>query len=204
MTADTPVSPASAVKKRKNKNPQLRVAFDTNALYVAPNSLGSASDLLRQEIAVLIRESNYPDLDILWYLPEVVRHERQYQMQAEALKLRPAINKIERLLGHNLALTDQVLLDHVEIKLEEKAAEFGLQELRLDHAVVDWPALIRAAEYRKPPFGPGEKEKGFRDALVAESFLQLVENSPKTAALCRVVSKFLSQGWATHLLDFAD
>ena len=187
MTADPPADQVSAKKRRRNKNPQLRVVFDTNALYVTPNSLGSASDLVRQEIATLIHESKYPDLDIMWYLPEVVRHERQYQMQAEALKLRPAINRIERLLGHNLALTDQVLLDHVKTKLEEKATELGLQELALDHSAVDWPVLIRAAEYRKPPFEPGEKEKGFRDALVAESFLQLVEGSPKTATSCRVV-----------------
>ena len=108
-------------------------------------------------------------------------------MQTEALKLRPAINKIERLLGHNLALTDQILLDHVRTKIDERRIELGLQELALDHSQVDWTALIHAAEYRTPPFQPGEKEKGFRDSLVAESFLQLLESSPKTPALCRVV-----------------
>lgn len=179
--------PVEKKGKKKNRKSQLRVVFDTNALYVASTALGSASDLVRQEIASLIADSKYPDLDILWYLPEVVRHERQYQMQTEALKLRFPINRIERLLGHNLALTDQVLLDHVKAKIEEKKTELGLQELTLDHAAVDWPALIRAAEYRLPPFESGEKEKGFRDALVAESFLQLLTDSPKTPAVCRVV-----------------
>src|SRR5579864_8181134 len=187
MSVDVSPDSKPAPKKRKNRKSQLRVVFDTNALYVTPTTLGSASDLVRQEIATLIADSRYPDLEILWYLPEVVRHERQYQMQTEALKLRPAINRIERLLGHNLALTDQALLDHVKGKIEQKKVELGLQELSLDHAAVDWPSLIRAAEYRMPPFQPGEKEKGFRDALVAESFLHLIEASPKTPEVCRVV-----------------
>ena len=78
----TDLSPAQAPpkKKRKHQKSQLRVVFDTNALYVSPTSIGSASDLVRPEIADLIAEAKYPDLDILWYLPEVVRHERQYQM----------------------------------------------------------------------------------------------------------------------------
>jgi hypothetical protein len=185
MSVDSP--PDSEPRKKRAKKSQLKVVLDTNALYVAPTSIGSASDLVRQEIANVISDAKYPDLEILWHLPEIVRHERQYQMQAEALKLRPAINRIERLLDHNLALTDQVLLDHVRTKIESKEQELGMQEIKLDHSTVDWPKIIYAAAYRKPPFEVGEKEKGFRDALVAESFLQLLAVSPKTPSLCRVV-----------------
>ncbi len=187
MPAEPAPEAAQGKKKKKNHKSQLKVVFDTNALYVTPTSIGSASDLLRQEIADLIADSKYPDLDITWYLPDVVRHERQYQMQTEALKLRSAINKIERLLGHNLALTDQNLIDHVETRIEQRKSQLGLQDLLLNHLKVDWPTLIRAAEYRTPPFQAGEKEKGFRDSLIAESFLQLLEISPKTPARCRVV-----------------
>ena len=186
MPEETP--PVQQVRKRhRPRKSELRVVFDTNPLYVSPTSLGSASDLVRQEIVDLITSAKYPDLDILWNLPEVVRHERQYQMQTEALKLRSAINKIERLLGHNLALTDPVLLGHVATKIDDKEAELGLRELKLDDAKVDWKAMVHAASYRLPPFSPGEKEKGFRDAIVAETFLQLVAESPKTAKLCRVI-----------------
>ena len=78
-------------------------------------------------------------------------------------------------------------MDHVRTKIDEKKVQLGLQELTLDHKSVDWPALIHAGEYRIPPFEAGDKEKGFRDAIVAECFLQLVANSPKTPAICRVV-----------------
>ncbi len=187
MSNDLPPTQETQKKKHKRQNPQLRVVFDTNALYVTPTSIGSASDLVRKEIGDLIAEAKYPDLDILWYFPEIVRHERQYQMQTEALKLRSAINKIERLLSHNLALTDRVLSDHVERKINESEKTLGLQEIKLDHNKVDWGALINAAIYRLPPFSAGEKEKGFRDAIVAESFVQLVAESPKTPRICRLV-----------------
>jgi hypothetical protein len=205
MSADLPPDSLSEKKKLRARRSQLRVVLDTNALYVTPTSIGSASDLVRQEIAAVITDAKYPDLDILWYLPEIVRHERQYQMQTEALKLRSAINRIERLLSHNLALTDQLLVDHVKTRIEEKERQLGLQEIKLDHSLVDWPTLIHASAYRIPPFEVGEKEKGFRDALVAESFLQLHAASPKTPSLCRVVlvtsDALLSQAVKARIAD---
>lgn len=36
------------------------------------------------------------------------------------------------------------------------------------------------------PFSRGDKEKGFRDALIAEAFAQLVAESPVTPKVCRV------------------
>jgi len=80
-----------------------------------------------------------------------------------------------------------VLLDRVRAKIDEKEGELGLQEIKLDHTKVDWPRVVQASVYRRPPFDPGEKEKGFRDALIAESFLQLLEVSPKTPSVCRLV-----------------
>lgn len=63
MSVDPTPEPAPGKKKKKkNQKSQLRVVFDTNALYVTPTSLGSASDLLRQEIADLIADAKYPAL----------------------------------------------------------------------------------------------------------------------------------------------
>src|SRR5260370_38460402 len=106
MSNDSPPDSRSEKKKRRARKSQLKVVIDTNALYT-----GSASDLVRQEIAHVIMAAKYPDLDILWYLPEIVRHERQYQIQAEALKFRSSISRIERLLGRNFSLTCPVLWD---------------------------------------------------------------------------------------------
>jgi hypothetical protein len=173
---------ANGAKRRKLNRPQLRVVFDTNILYT-----GSASDLVRQEVASLVKESNIPDLDIQWYLPDVVRHERQYQMQKRALELLPAVAKVERLLGHNLAISEQMLVESVEKVVSQRQQELGLVSLALNYPQVDWHRLFLDSVYRKPPFQAGETEKGFRDRLVVECFLQLVADSPKTAKICRIV-----------------
>lgn len=169
-------------KQRKHQRPQLRVVLDTNILFT-----DSASDLVRQEAVNLIKESTFPDLEIQWYLPEMVRHERQYQMQKRALELMPPIAKVERLLGHRLAINEQMLVESVEKVVSQRLEELGLLSLALDDSKVDWHRLALDAAYRRPPFKDGETEKGFRDRIIVESFLQLVDASPRTPNICRIV-----------------
>ena len=52
--------------------------------------------------------------------------------------------------------------------------------------MINWEDLIDRACYRKLPFDK-EKEKGFRDSIIAETFLQLVNDSPKSPSVCRIV-----------------
>ena len=85
-------------KRARPPHLELEVVFDTNALYT-----GSASHFLRKEVSDLIdQNSNVPDLTIRWTVPEVVRHERQFQMLEKGYEMLPAIQRLERLLGHNL------------------------------------------------------------------------------------------------------
>ena len=135
----------------------------------------------------MIVKSKFPDLEIQWYLPELVRHERQYQMQRRGLELLPALGKVEKLLGHNLAITEQTLLEGVEKAVCQRQEELGLLSLKLDYRKVEWDRLTLDAAYRKPPFKEGETEKGFRDSIIVECFLQLVADSPKTPRACRIV-----------------
>lgn len=158
-----------AVKKK----PELKVVFDTNVLWT-----GSASDLLKQEVSELIEaNSQHSDLAISWYLPEIVRHERQFQMLTQSLELLPSIQKLERLLGHNLNINEGIIKQRVNEAIESQITKLGINVIRLDTARVEWRDLILNAAYRRPPFSQGPKEKGFRDALVVEAFLQLVSDS---------------------------
>ena len=163
-------------------NLQLRVVLDTNILWV-----DSASDLVRREVATLLKGSIFPDVTILWYLPDVVLHERQYQMQRKALELYPSVTKIERLLGQQLNTTKDAFLKRVETVVVEECHRLGILTLDLDTKRVEWQRLIGKALYRKPPFQEGETEKGFRDSLVAEAFLQLVASPAEPPHLCRTV-----------------
>ncbi|OGG00851.1 MAG: hypothetical protein A3F83_01345 [Candidatus Glassbacteria bacterium RIFCSPLOWO2_12_FULL_58_11] len=102
-------------------------------------------------------------------------------------ELLPSILKLERLLGHGLAITDEILVERVNAAIQRQLATFNVQILPIDTNRVDWPRLIEDAAGRQPPFEAGKDEKGFRDALIAETFVQLVGNSPKSPTTCRIV-----------------
>jgi hypothetical protein len=165
------------------RTPELKVVLDSSAIFT-----GSASDLLRTEMVETIKShSAFPDLAVTWHLPEIVVQERQYQMLRRALELLPGIEKLERILGHQLGITAQILEHRVEETIKAQIGKFGLSVCPLDLARVDWASLVQAAVSRRPPFDPNEKEKGFRDAIVIETFVQLVANSPVTPKVCRLV-----------------
>jgi hypothetical protein len=72
--------------------------------------------------------------------------------------------------------------------IQRELERHSLKVLELDTPSVDWPELIQRAVTRQPPFDPAEKqEKGFRDAVILETFCQLAESLPKTAQSCRIV-----------------
>lgn len=169
--------------KKKKTNPQLLVIFDTNVLFTQV-----ASDLVRKEISTLIDEnSSHTDIDIRWFLPSVVVDERRYQMRNKAFNLLPSIQKLERLLGHNLNITEDILIQRVNEAVNNSISDLNINELVVDTKDVDWEVLIQRACFREPPFEAGEKEKGFRDSIIAEAVFQLLKISPSTPAICRLV-----------------
>jgi len=171
------------VSVAKGKPPELRVVFDSSAIFT-----GTASDLLQRDVDEMIRaHAGHPDLAMRWYLPEIVQHERQFQMLEKGLELLPSIEKLERVLGHSLAVTKDVIEERIKATVSRQLQEKNLELQPLDAARVDWPRIALDAAYRRAPFERGEKEKGFRDALVLETFMQIVEASPTTAKVCRVV-----------------
>ena len=169
-------------KRARPPHLELEVVFDTNALYT-----GSASHFLRKEVSDLIdQNSNVPDLTIHWIVPEVVRHERQFQMLEKAYEMLPTIQRLERLLGHNLNITKEILDARVKEVVDHQVQQYGINVRTLDPTGVDWPRVILDATYRKPPFQSGEKEKGFRDALILETFMQIVVTSPTSRSSARL------------------
>jgi hypothetical protein len=107
-------------------------------------------------------------------------------MQRKAFELFPSIVKLERLLGHNLNITEKILRDRVDEAINKQLEKLAISILEIDIKDIEWEALIQRSSFRLPPFDPGEKEKGFRDSLIAESFLQLVKQSPVTSSSCRL------------------
>src|SRR5665213_293097 len=98
---DQQSNPPSASKKRQSssrKRPELHIALDTSLIYT-----GSASDLVRKSVKDLIEASRaHGDITIRWWVPDVVVFEREHQMRLAAAAFSPTLEKLERLLGHNL------------------------------------------------------------------------------------------------------
>ena len=167
---------------KQKTRPKLKVLFDTSILFTE-----IAYDLVRLGVRQLIeKNSSHPDLALSWYLPRVVVDERQYQMQQQALKLLPNLEKLERLLGHKLNITPDILATRVEAAINDQIEEMSITVLNLDTNAVGWPDVITRAVRRDPPFEAGDNEKGFRDCLIAQTFFQLVRDSPTTPGHCRL------------------
>ena len=144
--------------------------------------------MLNIEIQNIIKNCNtHNDLVFKWYLPETVISERQFQMRKKGLELLPSIHKLENLLGHNLNITADIINTRVNDVINKNIEEYKLNRIKLNLADIDWQNIIDRSHNRTPPFENGEKEKGFRDALIAESFYQLLKNSPSTPHICRVI-----------------
>lgn len=168
-------------KKKKPSAPKLCVAFDTNVHYT-----DLAHHLLRRDAKELIQSnSDHADLQVEWFLSTFVTGERNHQMRTKANELYSNIEQLEKLLGDQLTTRD-IVSDRIRGVIDEQCAELGISLIELDADDVDWDDLIRRSVYRLPPFDPGSKEKGFRDAFIAESFLQLVTDSPKTPTSCQL------------------
>lgn len=183
------------------KIPEIRVVFDTNALYTKV-----ASDLFNHEISELIKlESDRRDIKITWYLPDVVIKERQYQMKKEAKLLEPSLKQWEKLLNINLNLTNEILEKRVEECVLNHIKKYKVQILELDCSKVDWKHLVHRSCFRLLPFSPVKEEKGyekgFRDSLIAETFFQLIDFSPKSATKCKIVFITKDTDLKSHIED---
>lgn len=166
----------------KTKVPKLCVMFDTNILYTQV-----ASDLVRHSVRDLIKEnSEHIDLDIEWHIPEIVVGERRFQMLTKANELLPSMRKMERLLGHGFGIGDDTLEMHVNQAINTSIKESGFIVEGIDVSNVDWNEVINRSVTRRPPFEDNEKEKGFRDSVIANSFMQLHKSSPTTPAICKL------------------
>lgn len=166
-------------KKRIQK---LIVIFDTSVLFTQV-----ASDLIRNDTQKIIESnSDHVDLEIEWYLPEVVIGERKHQMLGKAKELLPNMKKLERLIGHKFGVGEDTLELHVDKSINNSMEKHRLKRININANEVDWLDLIERSVKRLPPFESNEKEKGFRDSIIAHSFLQLQKASPSTPNICRL------------------
>jgi hypothetical protein len=150
------------------------VAFDTNAIQTHPREF--ASPAVRR-LTATARDH----LKLRWLVPEMVRLEREQQMREESLKLLRAKANFEFLTQTTFPVTTELIEQRVAEASARQMAETGLKPLRLKDRHIDWALLFADAAARRGLFAEGdvEGEKGFRDRIIAETFLQLPPKSER-------------------------
>jgi len=147
----------------------VHVVFDSNQIWT-----GSAYQFLPKPVSSLIRTLSFrQSSDVHWYIPEVVRLEREYQMMSAAEELLPSISKLERLTGASFGVTREVLRARINSIIAKAIEDHRIEVPSFDSDAVNWHEIVSRAVTRLPPFEAGETEKGFRDAIIGETFYQL-------------------------------
>lgn len=163
---------------------QLKIFTDTNILHASQAHLLVSNAIFKY----VAEHKSIESIELKWFLPEMVIEERRHQMVKAALNIKPKIDELEKLLGHSLAISPEIMEERVKSKIDKTIKELGFHICNLDTNAVNWKDIIHRSARREPPFEtPTENEKGFRDAIIAESFLQEVDRSPKTPKSCTLV-----------------
>ena len=144
--------------------------FDTNAVF----EKDSQTILSAATVSAVRDHSRHGDLDVLWSIPEVVRFEREFQLRDTYRGVAAHVQKAERLFGADWGISEETLNRRVSLAIDAELDGLNVSVQESDPAKVDWTALTHRACFRLPPFERGQKEKGFRDAIICETFLQLV------------------------------
>jgi hypothetical protein len=179
-------------RPRRVKRLEVRVAFDRNAIFTP--SLGEPISFEAKKLI----EKKFQKVAVLWFIPRTVRLEWQFQLRKRVAPLVGHAGEIQRLTGTRLNLTRDKVESLADGVVAQTIERLKLTEVGLRHERVDWPRLAEDAPMRRPPFKDAAHEEGFRDRLIAEQFVQLVEDSSVDPALCRVV--FVSQDG--YLVDY--
>jgi PIN domain len=166
----------------QQKNPDFHVVLDSNTVWA-----GGARDFLNRKVSGFIQHPpKAHDVKIHWYLPYMVKEERRYQMEAEAQALLGPLGKANELLGLGLKVNLDTLNSAVRQIVDASMADHEFIEKQLNPEKVDWSAVMLSAVRRTPPFEHGDTEKGFRDAIVLEVFLQVAEEAIGKDPKCSV------------------
>lgn len=92
---------------------QIKIFTDTNIVHTAQAHL-----LVSNAVYKYVSEhKEIESVQLKWFLPSMVVEERRHQMLSAALALSPKLAELEKLLGHSLALTAEVMEDRVNSKI---------------------------------------------------------------------------------------
>jgi hypothetical protein len=148
------------------------------------------------------KSSVSPDFDAFWaksqlliplrlVVPEVVLGELQFQQATSANKLASNVEEqIKELSGiaqasYSIHLDGEKIKKQVGNKLKKWLTSLNGIEAKTPVSGIDWSAMVQSAVWRTEPFtyDPKDKdnEKGFRDALILETLIDICNSNASTA-----------------------
>jgi hypothetical protein len=149
----------------------IHVVPDTNAIWTKDAHL-----LVPSWVRRLTQQGNSLSVRLVWNIPQIVIDERRYQMTQVATQIASNLSRAALLLPSASEFGKDKLIARVEEVIQAQIKEQEIKVVDLEVTAVDWTSLIKRAVLRHPPFEAGDKEKGFRDAIVLETFAQLHQN----------------------------
>jgi hypothetical protein len=149
----------------------VRVVLDTTAIYSEkPGHILSGPS--RNAFA---KSGAYNRLEIEWYVPEMAVREREVQLAQQCADWRDdSGEKLNKTLDLKLNLSNDEIRRRIRDRIAHELVQSGVTLLRLATDGVNWESLVRDAGERNLPFSTGEEEKGFRDRVIGETFLQVI------------------------------
>jgi hypothetical protein len=157
---------------RSQKRKVLHVMFDTNAIFAE----GFESLVSKAARDAIEEHSKHGDLDVKWVVPEIVRLEREYQMRNNFRAVAAHAVRAEKLFCADWGISEDSINSAISATIDKQLQALNVTVQPCDAANVDWSSIMRRACFRLAPFQPGQTEKGFRDAIVCETFYQLVSS----------------------------
>ncbi|CAJ0715719.1 hypothetical protein P3T32_002988 [Ralstonia sp. GP73] len=156
----------------RSRKKALYVVFDTNAIFTK-----SGDDIVNSTASSLIADhSNHGDLQIFWILPYIVRAEREYQMRQSYMQHVETSRRVAKFLSETWDISPERVSSAISQSIDRQLLRLNIKVVKPNIENIDWGSVIDAAVFRLPPFEHGPREKGFRDAVVCETFLQIASS----------------------------
>lgn len=146
--------------------------------------------------------------DVQLFVPSIVKGELVAQRLRTAIRLRnELLGKIETIKAitgfdrwGDFQCNDDELRARIKQKFDQWVDENGVTTIEARPDLIDWAALIKGAVYRLPPFEPAEddtekesSEKGFKDALILETLVQIENDNASHSVVLITKDKLLRE-----------
>jgi hypothetical protein len=98
------------------KNRSIHVAVDTNILHTK-----SPHFFVNKSLSAFIKNiKNDKDVQIKWYLPSVVKAEREHQITTDTAALLSSVEAVERLLDEKLHVSKEKLNSAIQQRIDKQ------------------------------------------------------------------------------------